>query len=203
MKTPRMVLAVALLTWASACAAPGPSEERGARKNVSSEISLQKAAEMADAIMLDTVSSAKPPLNWVHDASTESGCGAHTIDGKKTASATRRAAVMTVVSEARRGSLLGVVERQWKKRGYEITGTNSDKQFPAIFARTSDDFRMSVVVGAKGQFFFEVITPCFVDSEVEPPKTEDNGTPFEGSTVPYPSVRSDFWSLDTPVSSTP
>ncbi|MFI1939591.1 hypothetical protein ACH44C_20840 [Streptomyces purpureus] len=82
-----------------------------------------------------------------------------------------------------------MVERQWKKRGYEITGTNSDKQFPAIFARTSDDFRMSVVVGAKGQFFFEVITPCFVDSEVEPPKTEDNGTPFEGSTVPSLSLR--------------
>ncbi|MFJ9829123.1 hypothetical protein ACIRSU_32825 [Streptomyces sp. NPDC101160] len=171
-----------------------------------SKISLQEAAEKADAIMFDTVSSVRPELNWVHDAATESGCDGYTIDGKATAQATRRAVVMTVVSEARRGSLLGVVERYWESRGFEITDTNPSREFPAVFARTPEDFRMSVVVGEKGQFYFDIVTPCFIASKVQDPKTKANGTPFEGSVVPLPSVRSPFWSSDTPLpsgSSTP
>ncbi|RYJ24696.1 hypothetical protein CU044_4607 [Streptomyces sp. L-9-10] len=166
-----------------------------------SKISLQKAAEKADAIMLSTMSSVQPALNWVHDGSTDGGCGEYTIDGKKTGSVTRRTAVMTIVSEARRGSLLGVVERHWKKQGYTITSMNTSKEFPAINASTPEDFRMSVLVGGKGQFFFSVVTPCFIESEVAPPKTEANGTPFDGPKVPDPSVPSDFWSATTPIPS--
>ncbi|MFB6983800.1 hypothetical protein [Streptomyces scopuliridis] len=166
-----------------------------------SKISLQEAAEKADTIMLETMSSVRPTLNWVHDGSTASGCGDYTIDSKQTGAVTRRVAVMTVVSEARRGSLLGVVERHWKKQGYEITSVDSDKEFPAVDARTVEDFRMSVSVGDKGQFFFDVVTPCFIETEVAQPKTKANGTPFEGADVPYPSVHSDFWSANTPIPS--
>ncbi|MGW6597949.1 hypothetical protein [Streptomyces sp. NPDC055036] len=166
-----------------------------------SKISLQEAAERADAIMLSTMSSVEPALNWVHDGSTDGGCGGYTIDGKTTSSVTRRAAVMTIVSEARRGSLLGVVERHWKQQGYTITSMNASKEFPAVNARTPEDFRMSVLVGGKGQFFFSVVTPCFIESEVAPPKTKANGTAFEGPKVPDPSVHSDFWSANTPIPS--
>ncbi|MER8072869.1 hypothetical protein ABTZ59_31785 [Streptomyces sp. NPDC094034] len=196
-----VVLLAALVVVTVGCSSPGTSRERGEEKHVVSKISLQEAAEKADAIMLETMSSVQPALNWVHDGSTASGCGNYTIDGKQTGAVTRRVAVMTIVSEARRGSLLGVVERQWKKQGYEITGVDSDREFPAVDARTPEDFRMSVAVGDKGQFFFDVVTPCFIDSEVAPPKTTANGTPFEGAEVPYPSVHSDFWSANTPIPS--
>ncbi|MFJ2670541.1 hypothetical protein [Streptomyces sp. NPDC087525] len=166
-----------------------------------SKISMQEAAEKADAIMLGTVSSVQPGLTWVHDASSDSGCENYTIDGKPTGSVTRGTIVMTIVSEARRGSLLGVVERYWKKSGYTITGVNSNKDLPAVYARTPDDFRMSVFVGHKGQFFFDIATPCFIESEVTPPKTQANGAPFEGENIPSPYVQSDFWSATTPIPS--
>ncbi|MFJ6184734.1 hypothetical protein [Streptomyces sp. NPDC092295] len=201
MKMLRIVLIAALAVVTAGCSSPEVSGERREEKHVVSKISLQEAAEKADAIMLSTMSSVRPTLNWVHDGSTASGCDDYTIDGKQTGAVTRRTAVMTVVSEARRGSLLGVVERYWKKQGYTITTVNSSKKFPSIHARTAEDFRMSVSVGDKGQFFFDVVTPCFIESEVAPPKTKANGTPFEGADVPYPSVHSDFWSATTPIPS--
>ncbi|MFC9425305.1 hypothetical protein [Streptomyces sp. NPDC056987] len=198
----RCSLATALVMMTAGCSASGTPWAEKENKQVVSKISLQAAAEKSDAIMLNTISSVQPPLNWVHDSATERRCRDYTIDGKATSSATRRAAVMTILSEERRGNLLGVLERLWKKRGYEITGTNPSKENPAIFARTPEDFRMSVIVGDKGQFFFKITTPCFIESEVSPPKTEANGTPFEGTDVPYPSVHSDFWSATTPIPST-
>ncbi|MFJ2560791.1 MULTISPECIES: hypothetical protein [unclassified Streptomyces] len=201
MKVLHIVLAAAVLAGATGCSGPGTSGEQGVEKPVVSKISLQEAAEKADAILLNSISSVQPPLNWVHDASTGGGCGDYTIDGRTTGSVTRRAAVMTIVSDARRGSLLGVVERHWRKQGYMITNVDSDQEFPAIDASTPEDFRMSVSVGATGQFFFDIVTPCFIKSDVVPPKTAANGTPFEGEDVPYPSVHSDFWSATTPAPS--
>ncbi|MFE2034478.1 hypothetical protein ACFXBB_14715 [Streptomyces scopuliridis] len=201
MKLLCIVLFAALAIGMAGCSGPDTSGEQGKEKEVVSKISLQEAAEKADAIMLNTMTSVLPTLNWVHDASTASGCGDYTIDGKQTGAVTRRAAVMTIVSETRRGSLLGVVERYWKEQGYTITSVDSDKKFPAIDARTAENFQVSVAVGDKGQFFFDVVTPCFVESEVSRPKTKANGTPFEGPKVPDPSVHSDFWSASTPIPS--
>lgn len=201
MKMLRIALIAALAIGMAACSSPETSGEQGEEKHVVSKISLQEGAEKADAIMLNTMSSVRPTLNWVHDGSTDGGCGDYTIDGKQTGAVTRRTAVMTIVSEARRGSLLGVVERYWKKQGYTITSVNSSKKFPAINARTSENFQVSVAVGDKGQFFFDVVTPCFIESEVAPPKTKANGTPFEGPKVPDPSVHSDFWSANTQIPS--
>ncbi|MFE4534180.1 hypothetical protein ACFRKB_03790 [Streptomyces scopuliridis] len=201
MKVLRIALVTALAISATGCSILETPGEQGMEKRVVSKISLQEAAEKADAILLSTMSSVQPTLNWVHDGSTDGGCGDYTIDGKTTSSVTRRVAVMTIVSEARRGSLLGVVERHWKKQGYTITSMNASKEFPAINARTPEDFRMSVLVGGKGQFFFSVVTPCFIESEVAPPRTSANGTPFEGSKVPDPSVHSDFWSANSPIPS--
>lgn len=156
--------------------------------------SLQTAAKKADAIVFDTLSSVQPTLEWVHDASSGSGCDSHTIDGRETGAVTRRAAVMTIVSEGRRGSLLGVVERAWKKSGYAITGVDRDRAMPAIYARSSEGFRMSLSVGYKGRFHVSVTTPCFIMAEIGPPQTRANGQPFEGELVPAPNVHSDFWS---------
>ncbi|MER7515280.1 hypothetical protein [Streptomyces sp. NPDC126499] len=202
----RLFTAVALVALTTGCGGAGGSAGHQEEKRNVSRKSLQEAAEHADAIILDSVSSVRPALNWVHGASTDIGCGDYTIDGKKTGSVTRRAEVMTIVSEARRGSLLGLVERHWKGRGYTITSVDASRELPAIYARTPDDFRMSVAVGAGGRFQFSVTTPCFLASDVQRPKTPAPGTPFEGPVVPDPSVRSSFWSVETSVpsgSSTP
>ncbi|MFE5856936.1 hypothetical protein ACFQ61_27455 [Streptomyces sp. NPDC056500] len=195
-------MAVVLAMSLAGCGFVGVSDGEGSGKDKVSKISLQEAAEQADAIIMGTMSSVRPAVNWVHDAPTESGCDSYTVDGKETGSATRRVAVMTVVSEARRGSLLGVIERYWKEKGYKITGVNRNKTFPAIYASTPEDFRLVAMVGKKGQFFFGITTPCFITSDVEAPKTPPNGTPFEGPVVPDPYVRSDFWSATTAIPST-
>lgn len=193
MKVGRLALAVALASATAGCGFIGPSDE-GNGTRVVSKISLQEAADQADAIILSSVRSVRPELTWVHGPSLDGGCDSYKIDGKDTGSISRKIVVMTIISEQKRGSLLGVIERYWKKQGYEITGVNPNKEMPAIYARTHQDFRMRVSVGKKGQFFFGITTPCFIASTVVPPKILGNGTPYEGHVIPDPYVHSDLWS---------
>ncbi|MFG3348252.1 hypothetical protein ACGF1Z_24730 [Streptomyces sp. NPDC048018] len=111
---------------------------------------------------------------------------------------TRRRTVTTIVSEQRWGSFLGVIERSWRKSGYEITGTNPSREMPSVFARTPDRFDLTVEVGYKGQVFFDVTTPCVDESEVAESTTRPNGPAHPLGKIPTPNVRSDFWSAATP-----
>lgn len=111
----------------------------------------------------------------------------------------RMRVVMTIVSDGRRGSFLGVVDRFWRKNGYRIKAVNKDADFPAIYAQTSDGFGVTLSVGAKGQAFFEVDSPCVEESEVAESTTPPNGPSYEGVyPLPRPNVRSDFWSAGAP-----
>ncbi|RAJ68653.1 hypothetical protein K388_01404 [Streptomyces sp. KhCrAH-43] len=102
---------------------------------------------------------------------------------------------MTVVSEARRGSLLGVVDRFWRQNGYRIKAVNRDVDLPAIYAQTSDGFGVTLSVGGQGQAFFEVDSPCVEESEVAESTTPPNGPSYDGVyPLPRPNVRDDFWS---------
>ncbi|WP_254407221.1 hypothetical protein [Streptomyces sp. GMY02] len=161
---------------------------------MSPAMNMQGGAEKADFIILDTLSAVQPPVEWVHDAATEISCNDFKNDATGTGSATRRAAVTTKVSAVRRGSLLGLVERHWKKRGYEITSVDADEELPVIYAATPDDFRMSLAVGHKGQFFLSVTTPCLGESAVLPPATKPNGPDYSGGPIPRPDVHDSFWS---------
>jgi len=105
---------------------------------------------------------------------------------------------MTIISEGRRGSLLGVVERAWKARGYAITGVDPDKSMPAVYAKDPAGYRMSLSVGYAGRFHVSVTTPCFILSAVRAPQTRASGRAFEGENVPVPYVRSEFWSAGAP-----
>lgn len=111
----------------------------------------------------------------------------------------RRIAVLTVISDERRGNFLGVVERYWKNRGYEVTSVNKDKKLPAIYVETPKGFSLSLSFGYKGQAFFEAASPCADESEVAPPKANGNGTDYSGEKPPLPNQHSDFWSARTPV----
>lgn len=163
-----------------------------------SDMNMQEAAEKADSIVQQTIDSVKPKLRWNHGPSIDKVCTDFKKDTLGTGSVRRRVAIMTIVSEQRRGSLLGVVERGWKSRGYEITSVDTDRDLPAIYAATPEGFRMSVAVAGEGQFFFSVTTPCFTESDVADPKTRPNTPHREGGYPQRPDVHDDFWSAATP-----
>ncbi|MFJ5849501.1 hypothetical protein [Streptomyces sp. NPDC092903] len=151
------------------------------------DMDMQDAAGRADEIMDATLASIDPAVQWAHGPTTTGSCAV-----------TRRRTVMTVVSDERRGSFLGLVERAWRKRDYRIKGINNDRDSPAIYAQSSGGFGVSLVFGG-GQAFFEVDSPCVEDSEVAESTTPPNGPSYEGVyPLPRPNVRSDFWSAGAP-----
>ncbi|MGW0467372.1 hypothetical protein ACWDX6_19140 [Streptomyces sp. NPDC003027] len=157
--------------------------EAGARN----DMNMQTAAERADGMLDATIEAVVPEIQWTHHTWTSGTC-----------TVTRRRKVMTVISEQRRGNFLGVVERFWKKSGYEITGVNQDREMPSIFARTRDGFQLALNVGFKGQVVFEINTPCVEHSDVAEPTAKPNGPAYPLGQIPTPNVRSDFWSATTP-----
>ncbi|WP_326611585.1 hypothetical protein OG949_20715 [Streptomyces scopuliridis] len=163
-------------------------------------MNMQQAAEKADAIMRTTLDGVAPTLRWNHGPSNDRICTDSKNDSLGSGSVRRRIAVMTVVSDERRGSLLGVVERNWKARGFEITSVDANKELPAIYAVSPDGFRMSVAVGGGGQFFFSITTPCFAESAVPDPATEPNTPQRAGDYPQPPDVHDDFWSSKAPLS---
>ncbi|MDT9689705.1 hypothetical protein Q5762_15435 [Streptomyces sp. P9(2023)] len=151
---------------------------------------MQGAADRADGMLSATVKAVVPEIQWTFDTTTTGSCDV-----------TRYWTVMTVISDQRRGNFLGVVERFWTQSDYKIKSVNRSKRTPAIYAVSPDGFGISLVFGDKGQAFFEVTSPCVSKSEVAPPKTLSNGPAYNDVDIPYPNVRSDFWSAETPVSS--
>lgn len=106
---------------------------------------------------------------------------------------------MTDISAARRGNLLGVVDRFWRKSGYRMTVVNNDVEFPAVYARTADGFGVRLRIGGKGQAFFQVDSPCVRESAVAAP-TSQATAPLdpEAEFIPRPNIHSDFWSAEAP-----
>ncbi|MEU1472957.1 hypothetical protein ABZ434_32690 [Streptomyces sp. NPDC005761] len=150
----------------------------------SDRMDMQTAAEHADGILDAVLAEIHPEVQWVHGPTTTGVCDV-----------TRRRAVMTVVSAERRGSLLGLVDRFWRKSHYRIKAVNDDLEVPAIFAQTRDGFGVSLIVGGAGQVFFEVDSPCVREAEVAEPAAEPPGPSYAGAEViPRPNVHSDFWS---------
>ncbi|MEV6675103.1 hypothetical protein [Streptomyces sp. NPDC051162] len=194
----RIIGWVAIALVLSGC---GVKENSGDASKGESQINMQRGAEQADLILDQTFSFIAPSVQWTHGESDEVSCSSPNEDAVAKGTVTRRRAVMTVISPERRGSFLGIVERNWRKSGFTITGVRAHKDNPAIFATTPDDFQVSLIFGNKGQAFFEANTSCLNKSEVALPKSETNGRNYAGSEIPYPNQRSDFWSAATPVPS--
>ncbi|MFC9948290.1 hypothetical protein [Streptomyces pratensis] len=150
-------------------------------------MNMQEAADRADDILEATFSSIKPAVEWVHGESTEGGCDV-----------SRRRAVLTVISEQRRGNFLGVVERSWKEAGYRQIGVNASTESPATYFETADGFRVRLLIGGGGQAFFEVATPCVAKSHVAPPSASVGRASRAGEPIPRPDIRSPFWSAGAP-----
>ncbi|MEU0131992.1 hypothetical protein [Streptomyces sp. NPDC006289] len=160
------------------------------KRGTAADMNMQEAAEHADAMLDETFAAIEPEVNWAHGQTLSGSCDV-----------TRSRTVLTVISEQRRGNFLGVIERLWKKNGYDIYSIRKSKDFPALFANSPDGFGVSLVIGDKGQAHFDVDSPCVEKSEVAEPTAKPNGPAYEGVEIPRPNVRSDFWSADTPVPS--
>ncbi|MEU7600447.1 hypothetical protein [Streptomyces sp. NPDC041003] len=196
MKPPRT--AVVLLALAALAGGCGVSADAGAAGKKAPSLQIQQGAERADAILQETLAAVRPELKWNHGPGGSAGCtkgvaGAATGTG----ASDRIIGIMTVVSEQRRGALLGVIERDWKSRGYKITNVNESQTVPAIHASTPDGYSLTVKVAGKGQFFLTAATPCLTDSDVQAPTTQPN-TPQRSGVFPQrPDVQDDFWSATT------
>ncbi|MCI3226799.1 hypothetical protein OG705_15990 [Streptomyces sp. NBC_00838] len=150
-------------------------------------MNMQEAAERADSILEGTFRAIRPGVRWTHGETTVGSCDL-----------SRRRAVMTIISEERRGGFLGVVERSWRKSGYEITSVNNSQRFPAIYAKSPDGFGIRLSIGGEGQPFFEVATPCVEKSEVAAPTAKTDGPNYAGGPIPRPDIHDDFWSAPSP-----
>lgn len=197
----RRACGLLLLLTMTGCG-PTSHASTGNRTGKSPNMNMQQAADRADAVLQDTVTRISPELRWVHEAPGENSC----TDWKNTDTGggyvNRGLMVMTIVSPQRRGGLLGVVERDWKARGFTVTNVRSDAQFPALFASTPDGFRLEVAVGGEGQFRFGITSPCAAKSPVAKPTAPSNvdtNTPaYEGGKpLPRPYIHDDFWSATT------
>ncbi|QGV82534.1 hypothetical protein EIZ62_07895 [Streptomyces ficellus] len=165
-------------------------------------MNMQQAGDRAEKILDDTFAAIQPPVETQRGPSGDPICTDFKNDATGTGQVIRRRHVMTVISAERRGSFMGVVERHWKKAGYEITTVRPSKESPAIFARTPEDFEVTVKIGDEGQAFFSVSSPCVTESEVtEPPRKPLDPNSPEAKGLPY--IKSPFWSAETPVPSPP
>ncbi|MGC5363853.1 hypothetical protein ACPXCE_19615 [Streptomyces sp. DT24] len=151
-------------------------------------MNMQEAADKADTIRDETLVAVKPHVQWTHTYSMPGDCY---VD--------RDRSVMTIISAARRGSFLGVLERHWKGKGYRLVAT-SRNGLAANF-ETRDGFQLEVLIGTNGQAHLSVTTPCVEKSEVAPPTSKPSGPDYSKQELPAPNVRSTFWSSDAPVTS--
>ncbi|WP_443060980.1 hypothetical protein [Streptomyces sp. NBC_00464] len=179
-KVGRAATVLILVALASSCTKDG-AEVSGIE---GSRMDMQEAAERADGILDAVLAEIQPGVEWTHGPTTTGVCDV-----------TRRRTVMTIVSAGRRGSFLGLVDRFWRKSEYRIKAVNDDVDVPAIFAQTGDGFGVSLIVGDKGQVFFEVDSPCVRESDVADPVAKPSGPSYAGiEVIPRPNVHSDFWS---------
>jgi hypothetical protein len=171
----RVMLGMAMLAaLLSACTS---GREDGRRMN------QQEAANRADAILDATLRAVRPQVHWAHGETTVGSCDL-----------TRRRIVTTQISEQRRGSFVGVIERFWRDSRYRIKSINASKEFPAVYAQSRDGFGISLIVRGAGQAYFEVDTPCVARSGVREATAVPDGPDYRGGPVPRPNVYDDFWS---------
>ncbi|WP_330297065.1 hypothetical protein [Streptomyces sp. NBC_00503] len=202
LRSPAAVRTAAVLLALAALTACGALKDATQGKR-NTGMNLQQGADRADIILQETLAAATPELRWNHGPYGDSGCTTALNGATGTGAADRSILILTIVSEQRRGALLGLIERDWKARGYKITSVNTSAEFPAIYASTPEDYTLTVKVGGEGQFMLKAATPCLTDSGVQAPLTKPN-TPVRNTPFPQrPDVHDDFWSATTPAPQTP
>lgn len=178
----RRAMVFAVLVLLAGC---GSNDSGSSPMEQGTNMNMQEAADRADAILDGTFEAIKPAVQWTPTYTVPAECY---VDRDRT--------VMTIISEQRRAAFLGVVERYWKSKGYEIVDV-SENGLAANF-ETQDGFQLQVLVGAHGQAHFSVTTPCVEKSDVSAPSGPPAGPNYSQQEVPAPNVHSDFWSSSDP-----
>jgi hypothetical protein len=177
----------------------GGGEQRGEKEKRVPAMDMRQAGERAEAILDGTMAAIQPPVTWSYGYPMKEACGNGLNRPTGTTSVNRTRHVLTVISEQRRGNLLGVVQRYWEQHGFTIQSVTPDKDMPSVRARNSDGFTVSLAVGSIGNVHISAGYSCAKDS----PMTYPKGTPGEPGGPKTeeltPRVQSDFWSAEHPI----
>ncbi|MFI6354073.1 hypothetical protein ACIBJF_15770 [Streptomyces sp. NPDC050743] len=97
----------------SGCGFIGGNGSAGTKADAPKEtnMNMQEAADHAEGIIDATLKAINPSVEVMQGPASDSSCTDFKNDGTGTGSVSRRRYVMTIISDERRGSLLGVVER--------------------------------------------------------------------------------------------
>ncbi|TQF04680.1 hypothetical protein E6W39_23720 [Kitasatospora acidiphila] len=151
-----------------------------------------QAVQKLKALLDDSMSDVKPPLKywdaWPNSTEQDGGY----------ATASQDRYIMTKVSKAKFGALLGLLERSWKAKGYHIARVNPNQ--PAMFADTPDGSSISLTVGAADNIAFEAsVSPIPVIRGRDPFGTPTpQPTMSNGNPDMIPKYDDPFWSSDQP-----
>ncbi|MFF2330733.1 MULTISPECIES: hypothetical protein [unclassified Streptomyces] len=160
---------------------------------------MQHAGQRSEAILDGTLAAIRPPVKWAYGAPAEAACSTGLNEATETTTVTRSRNILTVVSEQRRGNLLGLVQRYWEQQGFKVVSVNSDKDMPRIRARHADGFTVSLEVGSIGNVSISAGLSCAGNSVMTYP-TGTPGHPGGPKTEELrPQEHSAFWSSTEPV----
>ncbi|MEU6172786.1 hypothetical protein ABZ832_12760 [Streptantibioticus parmotrematis] len=152
-------------------------------------MNVQQAYAGVQTVLRETFSGIRPVLTYADGAATVTRGQEDTGQEADRATLSQYRYVRTKVSRAKRGALLGVVERAWKAEGYRITQVDPDPDMPAVYAVTPAGYSVNLAVGAPGNVYFVVGSPEFAAGQ---------GTDsFQGggsAQAVVPDVDDPFWS---------
>ncbi|WP_280721953.1 hypothetical protein [Kitasatospora sp. MAA4] len=183
--------AMALALSASSCS-PTAGNPHGSPQSQKALMTPDQARQKLLTLLDDSMSDIKPPLKY-WDAWPESS----EQDGGYATAAQNRY-IMTKVSKAKFGALLGLLERSWKAKGYSIESINPHQ--PAMFADIPGGSSVGITIGAADNIAFQVVVGPIPDLDSHdafgipsPQPTMSNGDPDM-----IPKYDDPFWSSDQP-----
>ncbi|MFB8037753.1 hypothetical protein ACFC5Z_33480 [Streptomyces sp. NPDC056004] len=161
-------------------------------------MNTQQAGQRSEATLDGTLAAIRPPVKWAYGAPVEAACSTGLNESAGTTTVTRSRNVLTVVSEQRRGHLLGLVQRYWEQQGFQAVSVGSDKDMPRIRARDADGFTVSLDVGSVGNVSVSAGVSCAVNSAMTYPKGAPGHPGGPEAEELRPRQRSEFWSYSEP-----
>ncbi|MGW6914851.1 hypothetical protein ACWGB8_13710 [Kitasatospora sp. NPDC054939] len=162
------------------------------------------AAERCERLLQDTLRAVRPELAWQYGVQrtgarllapgqaqgAEIGVGAGGVDGVHWYVGRSRE-IVTIVSGARRGMLLALVERHWRRHGHLVVGCDGDPECPRIAAATRDGYRLELAFGPLGSAELTAVSPGVARSP-QPPEAPAAAR-AAADLAPVPQVRCPFW----------
>ncbi|MGW2839701.1 hypothetical protein ACWCWD_18090 [Streptomyces sp. NPDC001493] len=188
-----VLLAVVL----AACTSDDTNRAQGERRPT---LDMEQAGQRAEDILDGTLAAVRPSVAWSHGSPVEAACSAGLNEPTGTTTVTRSRNILTVVSDERRGNLLGAVQRYWKEKGFTIQSVNSDASMPSIRAKAPDGFAVALEVGSIGNVSVSAGLSCAANSAVTYPAGTPGVPGGPKAEEVRPGERSAFWSSSEPLS---